>query len=295
MSLDEIIIFDATPVDEFRKIANQAVRYALISVAFTYDRLGSGNMMSRIENITKGKIAEGLFYYYCDQSNIDINTAPCNTPYWMPDLRDFLWLGGEWDIKNNYFFCSDDDFSAFRLDRLPALIPDNYPGDQWSKRNHHKHTTSRFNAMLFTFMRYTTKHRKFFNIDINDPQKQYLAAFGSKAKESPLSRLHLMEQDFYHELDKLGGSEFVRLHYYPEFIITGCANANYWHAFECADKETVNLGTTNGMQYANDYKQQGDYISYLDGALVTKIRNQYCPVIHLPSFRSVVDKHKKLG
>ena len=49
----EAIIVDV-PSDVYQQIAAKAVRYALISVGFTYNRMEKEVIMTRIENIAKG-------------------------------------------------------------------------------------------------------------------------------------------------------------------------------------------------------------------------------------------------
>ena len=56
MSQEEVIIFKNVGAQEYQTFANQAIKYALISVAFTYNRMDKSKLSARINNITKGKI-----------------------------------------------------------------------------------------------------------------------------------------------------------------------------------------------------------------------------------------------
>ena len=179
MERKEAIIVDV-PSDVYQQIAAKAVRYALISVGFTYNRMEKEVIMTRIENIAKGKIAEGLFSYYCESVDIGPDFDACTTPFWMPDQRDFLWYDGEWDIKNNFITCSDSDFDTLDFTSLPALIPNKFDGDQWSKRNDQYHKKSRYTAYLFTFMRLKPDDKKFVKIFLTEDQLQFIADTGTR-------------------------------------------------------------------------------------------------------------------
>jgi hypothetical protein len=293
MRNDEIIILDNVPQTVYTEIASKAVRYALISSAFTYDRMDKKDTLKRIYNITKGKIAEGIFFNFCNENNINIDTTPCTTPFWLPDLRDFLYLGGEWDIKNNFFYCSDHEISSFDVTGLPALIPNKHSNDQWSKRNEHYLEPSRYSAYLFTFMRLFPGKKDFFKVKISEQQLSFLNDVARKYHQSPYGDMPFFESWFYSELAKYGDDQFITMQYYPELYITSCANARYWSLF----KNTSADGKEYNYQYLDTeilwYQPSAGIIRFLDGKIVTTIQNMTCPVAYLPSFRSVIQNINK--
>jgi hypothetical protein len=286
MTSDETIIIKNIPKDIYTKIAYQAVRYALISVAFTYNRMQKNDLISRISNITKGKIAEGLLYEYSKQIGISLDFQACATPFWMSDLRDFIWLGGEWDIKNNFIYCSDTDFENFDWTTLPALIPNKNRYDQWSKRNDTYHEESRFSAYIFTFMRLKPGRKNFFTLHISDAQYDFLSSIYAKFGMTSIVQIPFAESWFYDEWSNLGNDECIAMQYYPELIITACANARYWPLF----KDTSIVDEFHYQDYLQNtpwYQKSDQILKFLNGVLVTKIRNKTCPVGLLPSFKQI--------
>ena len=289
MERKEAIIVDV-PSDVYQQIAAKAVRYALISVGFTYNRMEKEVIMTRIENIAKGKIAEGLFSYYCESVDIGPDFDACTTPFWMPDQRDFLWYDGEWDIKNNFITCSDSDFDTLDFTSLPALIPNKFDGDQWSKRNDQYHKKSRFTAYLFTFMRLKPDDKKFVKIFLTEDQLKFIANTGTRLGPAYHGRMPFEEGWFFEQLNERGGAYRYSLSYYPEFIITASANARYWSLFE--NTSVHDESVYQNYESSPWYHKSETILRFLNGILVTRIRNKTCPVALLPAFSMIVEKYK---
>lgn len=286
MSQDEAIIVKSFSKDIYHSISYQALNYALISIAFTYNRMEKSDLNTRISNITKGKIAEGLFNNYCFENGIKLDFQSCATPFWMADMRDFLWLGGEWDIKNNFIYCSDSDFDHFDYTLLPALIPNKNDHDQWSKRNETYHLQSKFTAYVFTFMRLKPDEKQFFDLNISDEQYEFISSIASKYKNIAVSEIPFAERWFFDQFLNMGPKELLTLYYYPELIITSCANVRYWSLFKDTSIEDCHYQDFSSDQ--NWYQKTDKIIKFLNGVLVTKIRNKTCPVGLLPSFNRIV-------
>ncbi len=290
MTKDEVIIVKNIPKDIYSVIAYQAMNYALISIAFTYNRMEKSDLSTRIGNITKGKIAEGLFNYFCIEKGINLDFKSCATPFWMADMRDFLWLGGEWDIKNNFLYCSDRDFTKFDFTLLPALIPNKNDNDQWSKRNETYHLQSKFTAYVFTFMRLKPDDKHFFSLHISDAQYEFITSIASKYKNLAISEMPFAEQWFFDQFLSFGSTDLLTLRYYPELIITSCANARYWSLFK--DTSIQDHHYQDHISGQKWYQKTDKIIKFLNGALVTKIRNKTCPVGLLPSFQHIIREVK---
>lgn len=288
MTKAEVIEYNNVLPDEYQSLADKAIKYALISVAFTYNRMDLSQLRDRISNITKGKIAELLFYHYCNTNKINIDPEACSTPFWLPDNRDFYWLEGEWDIKNNYFFCDDKDANGFDCTKLPALIPNKSAYDQWSKRNAHLIPFSKYNAYIFTFMRLRPKNKNYFTVELIPEQLDFLTSLVAKFNNSSHSNMPFLEKWFFDELNKRGPCEYISLQYHPELYITGCANPKYWHLFKDIPSENENQYHIDCIENKKWYTSTNSIVSYHDGALRTKIRNKACPILLLPSFKSIL-------
>ncbi len=283
------VIGVSVPPDEYNKIINKAFRYALISVGFTYNRLEKKDITSRIENIIKGKIAEGLIEAFSNRHQLKLDFQSCATPFWMPDLRDFLWLGGEWDIKNNFVYCSDAEIQNLDFTLLPALIPNKSDPDQWSKRNELLHHESRYNAYLFSFIVLKPELKKFFSIQLSPKHLTFLIQTCEKYKNLRYGSMPFEEKDFYAELASFGNFH-IEMAYYPKLYITACANARYWTLFE--NTSVLDCFAYKDYGKTNWYKVDNNIINFLNGKLVTKIKNKTCPIALLPSFDSVVKQWK---
>lgn len=134
------------PSHTFENLLEQQVRYGIISIPFTYDRMHYNlDILRRVSNIIKGKIAEELFFLYAKSINLSIDSSSCQTPFYRTDKRDFLYNGLEWDIKNNFVL---KEFEKINASCLPALVPE----DQWAKRTIKKFTSSSGVGFCFTFM-----------------------------------------------------------------------------------------------------------------------------------------------
>lgn len=285
MELHEAIIIRALNPMLFQALALKAVRYALISVPFTYNRMEKSHIFPRIENIFKGKLAEEIFYHHCQSQHIRIDFESCSTPFWMPDQRDFLWLGGEWDLKNNFFYCTDEDFENFDFTLLPALIPNTYDHDQWSKRNETLLYHCKFMAYVFSFMRLKPDKKAFFKISLDHRQLDFIYRVIEQYRNLPYSKMASFETWFFQQLDFSETSDVLEIYYQPEMILTACANTKYYHLFHNTSVNDDHYASLKDLPW---YEKKDKVVRFLDGSLVTTIRNMTCPVGLLPSFSNVV-------
>ncbi len=269
MKKNEVIIVNNIPGNTYFQIALDAVKYAIISIPFTIDRMRLRNRNLQIFNIAKGKLAEGLFKFFCEANNIDVNFNICETPFYQIDRRDFLLGDSEWDQKNNFLYHSGNQLTSHQYIDLPALVP-NRPSrkDQWQKRKYHyfKNTTSV--KFLFTFMKAADKNRrnsKLFSINLSEKQMEFLKKLYDKYKGLPQKEKPYGINDFWEKMRCLKNDQrSFQLHFKQNLIITGYADENYWDLF---------FNTENR--------------NFLDGTLWTKIRNKTCYLKQLPSFLSL--------
>jgi hypothetical protein len=270
MEETEVIFVNSIPEKNYYDIVLNSVKYAIISIPFTIDRMSLRNRNEQIFNIAKGKIAEGLFKFFCQHNEIDANFAACETPFYQIDRRDFLLLGAEWDQKNNFIYHLGDKLMDKKYVDLPALIP-NRPArrDQWQKRLNCYFKNTASVKFLFTFMKAADSKKKrgnFFSINLSHRQIGFLDELYKKYQGLPQEKKPYQEVDFWKEMKSLKGDQkSLLLHNRPVLVITGYADERHWELF--FDTENMN---------------------FLHGVLKTKIRNKTCSVRELPSFISFI-------
>jgi hypothetical protein len=287
MQENEVIIVDEIPYEIYQQLGHQAVRYAIISSAFTYDRMDKNDILKRIVNITKGKMAEGLLYFFCQENNIHLDHHACTTPFWMPDHRDFLFLNGEWDVKNNFIYTTDHDFNKIKLTNLPALIPNKNAHDQWSKRDKTHIDKFNYGAYLFTFMRLLPDQKDFFQIRFTDIQLKFLADISHTYHNTAHSKMPFLESWFWSKFPEFDIKSVMEILYYPELIITACANSRYWQLFKDTGPTSEENNYISCVQPSWYELVQGKYLRFLSGKIATTITNKTCPASLLPSFYSL--------
>ncbi len=276
MQETEVIIVNGIPRDAYLNICRKAVEYAVISIPFTYNRMGIRDLRQKISNIAKGKLAEGLFFYFCESNQIDINRAIGETPFYRPDKTDFVFQNAEWDIKNNFIYHKGNYLFKKYYKWLPALIPNKSDYDQWTKRDKTVISKSYDKKYLFTFLKASDsldERKQLIDIHLSKNQEKYLKGLYEKfknnrrPKESPFE-----ESSFWNPFYK-GENRAVlfKLKAYPQLIITGYAGADQWHHF----------------------KDSGENRVWNNGLMRTVINNSYSRIHKLPSFTSLVPSLKQ--
>lgn len=149
--LGPYIGYTATP-ERYALLVKKAFAYAVLSLPFTVNRMDIKDIPTRLANIAKGKLAEGLVHDCLGHLGVQADFDSCSTPFYALDRRDFLWNGLEWDIKNNLLSRKGLGVGAQELGRLPALVPNRFLGDQWGQRSTRHHNQATGTAFLFTFM-----------------------------------------------------------------------------------------------------------------------------------------------
>ncbi|MCF8298488.1 MAG: hypothetical protein K9J13_13150 [Saprospiraceae bacterium] len=266
----EIIIFNDIETTQYEKIIESSLKYAIISIPFTINRMDIGNIEQRIINITKGKIAEALFKEYCKRIGIEISDKECITPFYKPDKRDFILNGFEWDIKNNFIYHDKDVLEISEYLKLPALIPNRGFWDQWGKKDRKFIAESKGVKFLFTFLKnldFYQKDRNFINLVLTQNQKLFILAIYEKHKSLKFDYAPYTENWYWNEFFTVSDLKQIlySVVHYPKLIITGFADEKSWGKF-------VDLPPTR--------------IS--NGAMKTTIENKACRIGKLPSFSSYI-------
>jgi hypothetical protein len=291
MQENEVIIVDGIPSVDYEAIISNCVRYALISMPFTINRMSIFNEKERAFNIAKGKIAEELFRFFCEKNNIHPDFESCSTPFWAVDKRDFLLRGYEWDIKNNFIYTESENFKGNYIN-LPALIPYRHRHDQWATRNKQIMPGSKGVVFLFTFLRNSQlvngkRGEGFLEILLNEDQIQFLSLLYAKYKGESPAKEPFSEQWFWHEMNCRGNDKLFKTRFRPALIITGYASARQWGLFKNTgpnDRKNEWLLYTDSDWYSKTTKGS---CNFLNGTLWTTITNATLPVGHLPSFLAV--------
>ena len=270
MNEDEVIVVDGIPDDAYRSIVEESLRYAILSLAFTVNRMALNSLKSRLINIAKGKIAEKLFFFFARRNAIPLDTTPCRTPFYQVDRRDFILNDLEWDIKNNFLFHSGDLLPDFYT-HLPALVPDRNSRDQWAKRYEKQIPASKGVAFLFTFMKLSDRRGnsfpRFFDLELSKAQLDLLHRAHSKYRGKAQTKAPFREEVFWKEWQKSNERKTIdfKINNFPALIITAYATENEFNRFQPLPEDRM----------------------FVNGALHTRIRNRSVPVKELPSFASL--------
>jgi hypothetical protein len=265
MLAHDVIIVDELPERIEDSIINKSINYALISISYTYNRMELDLLAQRIQNITKGKIAEYIFQHYLVKQKTLVDFSSCQTPFYLPDKRDFLMGEYEWDIKNN-FVRTPQKLSAEEVIELPALIPNRpttpYFTDQWEKRLEMKHPTSKGCRFVFTFMERPVK-RDFVEISVHPRLKEFYFNIKKNYPYQKDKKPPFTESWFWNEISKVDFPQY-ELHQKLRLYITSWAGEAHFPLFFNTEKRNF------------------------DGMIYTRIKNKTIKIHRLPAFGALV-------
>jgi len=255
------ILLNGIPSEVASRIGNEAIKYAFFSLPFTVNRMQVQQPEQRLLNIFKGKVAEGIFLEFLKCQQFIADSSTCETPYFQPDRRDFMLNDYEWDLKNN--FVHTDQLLYAAKNALPALIPDRYQGDQWSKRLQLSSTKSKGLIYVFTFMpHYASEKIPLLQCTVDNEQKKTIdllcERWNNKHQLSePYSDAALNSMFFSSRKPE----DCYKFQGQLSMLITSVAGPNQWNLFKSQKPQ-----------------------SFANGLIKTKIQNRYCPVNDLPDF-----------
>jgi len=278
----EIIVHKCSSDDEFKLLSQRAFQYALISLPFTVDRMKLRNIKSRILNIYKGKLAEGLLENFALQNQLKIDFEAGESGFWTRDLFDFSYRGIEWDLKNN-FTHAQEALPPGEYLNLPALVPNRHQEDQWQKAQ-----KSDKKGFLFSFM----TQNEFPNqkqIKLSGAQTEFVKQLNTgdvDRNEKPFQ-----ESWFFEELEKRGPKPQIEHSQIPNLVITGyCLPEHYAQFLDTDGIDHFNYAMFGGKWYTLDDKNR---LNFRGGLIRTRIRNATCPIAALPSFKSFISASEK--
>ena len=225
MQSKEIIRYTISNETIKNRVVREAIDYALLSIPFTFDRLGNRNLTKNITNIAKGKFAENYFYDFCASSKIILDIDSLTTPFYQADKKDFLFKGIEWDLKNNYLQHDGDSLLDQDYIEQLALIPNRGPWDQWSKRQALHSQNALGTGYIFTFMKKSdlTTSGEFLRIKMNLDQKNFLLDLYETYQGKHQYKSPYEDVAFWNKFHNLGPTYEFEMPNFPDLIITGIA------------------------------------------------------------------------
>lgn len=283
MRNDELIFYK--PIKElFESALIKATRYALLSFPFTINRMEINQVEKRIVNIAKGKLSEYLLYLYLYENNINIDVSENTTQFWQIDHRDFSLKGIEWDIKNNFLYHINELLKKDEYLRLPALIPDRHPKDQFTQ-----FASNPRNGVLFTFMKWadSINDNGFFNVELTNQQKDNLMKLYEKFKGLPQPKEPYTADYFFTKMEFKQCLSYSKI---PFLIITSYSKPENAILFQNPSKAENHYEYYNGRPWYVAYNK-GHSLKF-DSYIKTRIPNKICPIERLNSFQSLVHRQK---
>jgi hypothetical protein len=294
MKESEVIIVDDIPSQIYSSIIKESAKYALLSVPFTVNRMKLNDIEKRILNITKGKIAEKLFEYFCNSNSIPADFKTPSTPFYQTDKHDFLLDGFEWDIKNNFIQHNGNILTEFNYSDLPALIPDRHSKDQWVKKTKTYFKDSKGVKFLFTFLKATDKNsrKQFVEIKLSADQLNFLEKLSEKYNGKTFDQKPFEESWFWSKMTSMKDEEpSLQINDLPNLVITGFADIDLWDEFKTtnSDNESNFIDYIEPYWYRKINKKEVSLLKFMNGSIWTRIRNATVPVSKLKPFKWVFE------
>ena len=290
MKAEDVIFYKPARSEKLRQALQKEVERALVSFPFWANRIKIKNVKFGIHNYLKNRLSGNLFALFAEEKNLDLDFKAGERPFPHDPMYDFGYGNTAWHIQNN-FVQNRKPLPADEYVYLPALIPNRFKADKWSKRNEHPegHDSTEY---LFTFLNEDPdKNKRMFELPIDHPIINFLDGLkseygGEYSEKSPYS-----ENWFWNEFLKTCEIPKVKLNHTPTLVIAGVAQENHFGYFADTD-EKANLcyRLYRGKWYEN--MEEGG-LSFCNGLIQTRIKNATCPMAALASFQAVFLKNGK--
>lgn len=242
MEASDLIVTEIDTDSTYETLMRNAVEYAILSIPFTFDRMGIRDLNKKILNIAKGKFAENMLAYFLNSQKIAIDRQNTSTPFYQSDNKDFILNNLEWDIKNNYLSHDRDILEAEDYLNLLALVPNRGEWDQWGKRDRTFFPNSSGTAYVFTFMKKGNKDERndFFEIEYTFKQELFIRDLYEKYQGKHQSNSPYEESWFWHLFREKGGDFSMHFRSKPQMIITGLALKDDFSKFRLYKPSQIN-------------------------------------------------------
>lgn len=225
METNELIVTDLDTGYSYEALLRNAVEYAMLSIPFTFDRMGIRDLNKKILNIAKGKFAENILAFFLTSKGIEVDRQTTSTPFYQSDNKDFVLNNFEWDIKNNYLSHDRDMLDPQEYLDLLALIPNRGEWDQWGKREKTFFPNSSGTAYVFTFMKKSNRNERndFFDIKYSFEQELFIRDLYERFQGKHQLNSPYEEGWFWQLFREKGGDFGINFRSKPQMIITGLA------------------------------------------------------------------------
>lgn len=268
-------LFHKCDDQRWAELCEKAMRYALLSIPFTINRMGINAIERRVFNILKGKLSELMLEDFAKEQGLNLDFESCTTPFYQVDRRDFLWKESEWDLKNNFLTCRKLELEALQIDHLPALIPSNFKGDQWDKRENCVFENSLDSRMLFSFMIGKLEDgplvTEWATFRLSTDQKKWLNSLNEHYKGRPQEQAPFSQDGFWKEWDQLSmpWEKVLKVNFNSPIFIASYAGKEHWDLFKEVPPRT-----------------------FSGGMFKTRITNRACALKHLLPFSKLMVSEK---
>ena len=89
MDTSDLILTQIDTESTYETLMRNAVEYAILSIPFTFDRMGIRDLNRKILNIAKGKFAENMLAYFLNSQKIAIDRQ---NKIWATPFKLQRWL-----------------------------------------------------------------------------------------------------------------------------------------------------------------------------------------------------------
>lgn len=284
MKAEDVTFYKPARSDKLRESLQKEVERALISFPFWANRTKIKNVKFGIHTLIKNRLSKNLFALFAEEQNINLNFKTGEKSFEYDPGFDFSFENTAWHIQNK-FVQNSKLLTAEEYVYLPALIPNRFEDDQWSKRNK-KPEGQEGAGYLFTFLNEDPdKNKPLFDLHLNQGVIDFLSTLKSKYETENTEKPSYTEDWFWNEFLKIGEIPKIKINKKPILVIAGVAQENHFGYFADTD-ERANLcyRLYRGKWYEN---REGGGLSFCNGLIQTQIKNATCPMAALGSFNSV--------
>lgn len=290
MKAEDVIFYKPADLEKLRESLQIEVERALISFPFWANQKKIKNVKYGIHSFLKNSISKNLFALFANEQNLNLNFKSREIPFSPDPTFDFSFENTAWYIQNN-FVRNSKPLPAEEYVYLPALIPNRFKDDAWSKRIEKPkgHVSTGY---LFTFLNEDPdKTKPFLDFHLDHRIIHFLDTLRIQYKEQDLEKSPYSENWFWNEFLKISDIPRIQIDKIPHLVIAGLAQENHFGYFADTD-EKANLcyRLYRGKWYEN---REGGGLSFCKGLIETQIKNATCPMAGLGSFKSVFLKTSK--
>ena len=284
MKAEDVIFYKPDQKEKLRESLQKRLENALFSFPFWANPMEIRNIQSGIHTVIKNSLSKSLFALFAEDQNLYLDFKSGQESFPHSHRFDFSFENTCWHIENN-FVQNQKPLSAEEYVYLPALIPNHYKNDTWSKRNEivDEYESTGY---LFTFLNEDPdKNNPVFDVHIDHRIISFLSDYRSKYEVYKLENPPYSESRFWDEFMKIAEKPQIKINKVPTLVIAGVAQENHFGYFADTD-EKANLcyRLYRGKWYEN--REKGG-LSFCKGLIQTEITNATCPMAALASFNSV--------